>query len=188
MPARRKSNGLTSTLALTATLFGAGCQTLPEYGPIRTEQAVDLDRFMGDWYVIASIPTIIEKKAYNAIETYRRGDGNRIETTFSFNKGSFDGPRKVYKPTGFVSEDASNAIWRMRFIWPIKADYRIVHVDRDYQLTIIGRSKRDYVWIMARTPQITNERYFELVRIVREQGYDTDKLRRVPQQWPPAAQ
>ena len=35
---------------------------------------VDLDRFMGDWFVIATIPTFIEKDAFNPVETYKRDD------------------------------------------------------------------------------------------------------------------
>jgi lipocalin len=62
-----------------------GCQTTR---PIHTVESVDLERFMGDWYVIASIPTFIEKDAYNALESYRLDPDGTIATTFSFNKGS----------------------------------------------------------------------------------------------------
>jgi len=71
----------------------------------------------------------------------------------------------------------------MQFIWPIKADYRVVYVDNDYSQTIIGRNKRDYAWIMARTPTISREDFFEHVKLLREQGYDTEKLKVVPQRW-----
>ena len=155
----------------------SGCQSP---SPIRTEASVDLDRFMGDWYVIACIPTFIETEAYNAVESYARGEGNRIKTTFTFNKGGFDGPLKEYNPTGFVSEE-SNALWGMQFIWPIKAEYRIVYLDDDYTRTIIGRSKRDYVWIMARTPEIPEADYQQLVDIIAAEGYDISQIRKVPQ-------
>ena len=52
---------------LVCILLSAGCKSMP---PIRTEPSVDLDRFMGDWYVIANIPTFVEKGAHNAVETY----------------------------------------------------------------------------------------------------------------------
>ena len=71
----------------------------------------------------------------------------------------------------------------MQFIWPINADYRVVYVDDDYSQTIIGRNKRDYAWIMARTPTISREDFFEHVKLLREQGYDTEKLKVVPQRW-----
>ena len=169
--------------ALTAAVIGTGCSTMPATEEIRTENYVDLERFMGDWYVIASVPTFIEKEAYNAVETYALNDDGTIDTTFSFRKGGFDGKEKSYNPKGFVRDTTSNAIWGMRFIWPIKADYRIVYVNDDYSQTIIGRNKRDYVWIMARTPSISNEDFFERVELIREQGYDTSKLKLVPQQW-----
>jgi apolipoprotein D and lipocalin family protein len=145
---------------------------------------VDLPRFMGDWYVIAHIPTFLERDAVNAVESYTLQDDRRIATTFSFNDGGVDGERKTYTPTGFVRDSESNAVWGMRFIWPIKADYRIVYVDPDYQQTIIGRIKRDYVWVMARSPQIAPDDMRHLVNVIAEQGYDTSKLRQVPQHWP----
>ena len=150
---------------------------------IRIESRVDLERFMGDWYVIANIPTFIEKDAYNAMERYELDDDGSIATTFTFRKGGFDGPKRIYRPRGFVRDQESNAIWGMRFIWPFKADYRIVYVNDDYTQTIIGRNKRDYVWIMARTPSISSEDYFQRVKLLREQGYDTGKIQMVPQRW-----
>lgn len=176
----------TRAVQLTALLCAitglVACSTTEELGPIRTEANVDLTRFAGDWYVIASIPTFIEKQAYNAVETYAVPQGNRIETTFTFAKGSFDGPVKVYRPTGFVRNDGSNAIWGMQFIWPIKAEYRVVYIDPAYEQTIIGRSRRDYLWIMARSPQIAESDYQRHLELLTAQGYDISKIRKVPQQ------
>ena len=170
-------------VALSMALVGTGCATLADIDEIRTESYVDLDRFMGDWYVIAAIPTAIEKNIYNATETYRLDDDGTIATTFSFRKGGFDGKQKTYSPRGFIRDPSSNAEWGMQFIWPVKADYRIVYVNDDYSQTIIGRNKRDYAWIMARTPTISAEDLFERVGLLREQGYDIDKLKLIPQQW-----
>lgn len=170
-------------VTLTCLIIMTGCQSSSSLGPIRTEESVDLKRFMGDWYVIANIPTFIEKEAYNALESYELGsDGRRVDTTFTFNKGGFDGPLKEYNPTGFVREGTGNAVWDMQFIWPIKAEYRIVYVDDNYAHTIIGRTKRDYVWVMARTPVISDEDKARLLEIVEEAGYDMEAVRMVPQQ------
>jgi len=164
-------------LALTLILT-SGCQTLK---PIHTVEYVDLNRFMGDWYVIANIPTFIEKDAYNAIESYRLDDDGTVATTFRFNKGSLDGPLKEYNPRGFIKDKKSNAVWDMQFIWPFKAEYRIIFLSEDYSRTVIGRSKRDYVWIMAREPAISDEEYDAILVFLREQGYDLKKLQKVPQ-------
>jgi apolipoprotein D and lipocalin family protein len=169
----------TRLLCLVPAMSLAACSsTLP---PVRSVTYVDLDRFMGDWFVIASIPTFIERDAYNAVESYERSGDRQVATTFSFNKGAFDGPLQTYKPTGYVTDDPSNAVWGMQFIWPIKADYRVMYLSEDYTRTVIGRNKRDYVWIMARTPAIADTDYKALVDLIADQGYDTSMIRRVPQ-------
>lgn len=137
---------------------------------------------MGDWYVIANIPTFLERQAYNAVENYELDSDGNIPTTFTFNKGSFDGPLKTYNPKGFIKDSSNNSLWGMQFVWPIKADYRIVYLSDDYQQVIVGRKARDYVWVMARTPQVSETDYQALIRRVEELGYETDDLRRVPQQ------
>jgi apolipoprotein D and lipocalin family protein len=166
---------------MALALMGCQSTTLP---PLKTVPQVDLPRFMGDWYVIANIPTFIEKGAHNAVESYRLDKDGTIATTFTFRAGSFTGESKRYTPRAFVRNDPSNAIWGMQFIWPIKADFRITYLAADYSLTIISREARDYVWIMARMPVIAEAEFQRLAKIVAEQGYDMNKLQRVPQQWP----
>ena len=155
---------------------------------MQTVDYVDLERFMGDWYVIANIPTFLEKGAHNAVESYALNDDGTIATTFVYRDGSFDGEEKRYTPKGFVRDTGSNALWGMRFIWPIKADYRIAWLDEDYSQTVIARQKRDFVWIMAREPSISDQDYDRLVAFVESIGYDISKLERVPQRWEGARQ
>ena len=152
--------------------------------PLQTVGYVDLERFMGKWYVIACIPTILEKNIFNATETYQLEKDGTISTTFAFRKRGFDGPKKEFHPRGFVQNRTTNAIWGMQFIWPIKADYRIIHLDSNYSNTIIGREKRDYVWIMTRQPQLSQSSYLEMVDRVAKAGYDINLLVRIPQYWP----
>jgi apolipoprotein D and lipocalin family protein len=165
------------TLIITALLAGTACST---HKPMPAVDYVDLGRFMGDWYVIASIPTFLEKDAYNPVESYQKEADGTITTTFTFNDGGFDGEQKSYHPRGFVVDNSNNAIWGMQFVWPIKADYRIVYLDDGYQQTIIGRKSRDYVWVMARTPKISDADYSALVDVVAELGYPTDLLHKAP--------
>jgi len=168
---------------LASLLAVAGCASV-SHPPIQLAPQVDLERFMGDWYVIANIPTFIEKGAHNAVESYRLADDGSIETTFTFRDGAFDGPARKYTPRGFVFDHGSNAVWGMQFVWPIKADYRIVHLAPDYSQTVIGREARDYVWIMARTPEIPEADYRRLLTFIESQGYDASKVEKVPQSWP----
>lgn len=144
-------------------------------------QDVDLRRFMGDWYVIANIPTFLEKHAHDAVESYALRDDGRIATTFRFRKGGFDGPLKTYHPIGTVHDPVTRAEWRMQFLWPFQAAYLIHHVDPDYTVTLIGVPNRRHAWIMARTPRIPAATEAELVGRLARLGYETNRLQRVPQ-------
>lgn len=168
-----------SFFAVLSSALLAGCAT-SGVPPIRTMEYVDLDQWAGEWFVLASIPTALEKEAFNAVEIYEPAVDGKVQTTFRFNKGSPDGPIKEYHPTGFVQEGGGGAIWGMQFIWPIKAEYRIVHVDENYQFSIVGRSKRDFVWLMARDPNVSEADYERLLNIIKQEGYDLSKVRRVP--------
>jgi apolipoprotein D and lipocalin family protein len=165
-----------ATLSVISIL---GCGSAPT---IPTVDSLDLKRFMGDWYVIASIPTVFEKEAFNAVESYRLDADGSVETTFRFNKGGFDGPEKVYTSRAFVIDTDSNAHWGMQFVWPFKAEYRVVFLADDYSHTVIGRSKRDYVWIMARAPSIPDADYAGLLALLESYGYDIRQVQKVPQQ------
>lgn len=162
---------LTSVLSACAS----GNPTIPRV------DNVDLPRFMGDWYVIAHIPSYPERDAFDAVESYRRDDDGRIRTTFTYRKGSFDAPLQTMKPIGTVVPGTGNAVWGMQFVWPIQAEYVIVDLDPNYSRTIVGRSRRDYVWLMARTPSLPPQELQAAIARIRALGYDTSRLRMVPQ-------
>lgn len=161
-------------------LLGACSVMPPEQFP--RMDSVNVDRYMGGWFVIAHIPPGVVSDSYNNIERYQRGEGNRINTAYTYRDGGFDGEAKRMEPTGFVLDEGDGAVWAMQFIWPIKMEYTIAYVDAAYETTIVARSKRDWVWIMARRPQIDEATYQGLVQRVEALGYDISQLRKVPQQ------
>ncbi len=169
---------MTRLLALLAVGVLSACASNPSIPPVGE---VDLPRYMGDWYVIAHIPSFRERDAYDAVESYRLGEDGRVRTTFRFRKGAFDAPLQTMEPVGTVVPGTNNAVWGMQFVWPIKAEFVIVDLDPLYSRTIVGRSKRDYVWLMARTPQLPGPELDAAISRIRELGYDTSKLRMVPQ-------
>ncbi|MHB1059623.1 MAG: lipocalin family protein [Rhodanobacter sp.] len=177
-----------SLLMVCSLAMVAATACASDMAPIKPVAHVDLPRFMGSWYVIASIPSFLEKKAYNAVETYRLQPDGRIDTSFRYRKSSFDNPVKTIHSTGFVTPDTGNAIWGVQLVWPIKAQYVVAYLDDNYSQTIIARDKRDYVWIMARTPTIPQADYDALVARVKAMGYSVPDIRKVPQAWPEAVQ
>jgi apolipoprotein D and lipocalin family protein len=161
--------------------------------PLRgIEQPVDLQRFMGPWYVIASIPIHLpllpmfsEKGAHNGVETYTLQPDGTIATTYTFRRDSFDGPEQVFTPKARVANPPVNSEWKMKFGWYVpEADYLILSVDPEYQRTVIGVPDRKYVWIMSRTPAMPPVEYDELIAALRASGYDTGLIEPVPQRWP----
>jgi len=166
-----------AAVALTACHSGMTARTLP---PLELAPAVDIPRFMGDWYVIANIPTFIEKGAHAAKESYWLDADGTIATTFSFRADSFDGAAREYRSRGYVL-GGNGAIWGQQYVWPIKADYRISYVADDYGATVVTREKRDHVWIMARRPKLDEAELQRLLDIVARQGYDMSQVQRVPQ-------
>ena len=157
--------------------------TEKELEKLETVEYVDLERFMGDWYVIANIPTFIEKGAVNAIESYKLDSRGRVRTTFTFKKDSPGGPQKTYNPTGFIYNEETNAEWRMQFLWPFKSPFLIIDLDEEYSYTVIGIPSRKYVWIMARDHKMPDGLYNNIISKLKNVGYDTSLIKKVPQNW-----
>ncbi|MDB6086126.1 MAG: bacterial lipocalin [Gammaproteobacteria bacterium] len=177
---------LPKTLLVCAVAMASVAADAGDAAPIKPVAHVDLPRFMGDWYVIATIPTRFEKNAYNAVENYKLEPGGQVATAFRFRNGSYDSPVKTIHSTGFVKDGTGNAEWGVQVFWPIKAQYIVAYLKDDYTQTIIGRDARDYMWIMARTPIISQADYDSLVARVRALGYPVPNIRKVPQAWPEA--
>ncbi len=180
MKKKKKAKGLAKSAVLSLMLSACASSTPPLTA---MERKIDLDRFMGDWYVIANIPTVFEKGAHNAIEIYTwNAKEERIDIDFRFQKDSFTGPTKKIPQKGWVYNKETNTEWRVQPLWPFKLAYLVLDVASDYSDTIIGVPSRKYVWIMARKPQLPEKRYQELVKKVQEMGYDISRLQLVPQQ------
>ena len=162
-----------------------GCDDNEEnnFPKMKTVDYVDLERFMGDWYVIANIPTFIEKNATNAIESYSMTDNGKIKTVFTFFHESPTGGKKTYKPTGFIYNKETNAEWRMQFIWPFKMPFYIIDLDKKYSYTVIGIPSRKYVWIMARDSIMPEDVYDKIINNLELIGYNISKIKKVTQKW-----
>ena len=175
-------------LRLVSFLFGSiamaligGCSSHP---PLPSPEYVDLERFMGRWYVHGYTPIIVDKNAYNAIEHYRLDADKKIQTTYQFRDGGFDADIKTLTPVGWVDEKVdSNAQWRMQFIWPFTADYIILHLDSDYSETIIAHPSRKYAWIMLRSDIVRDADYDRLLSKLKTVGFDTGLVQKLPHDW-----
>ena len=141
---------------------------------------VDLDKFMGDWYVIANIPTWIEKGAHNALEQYFWNDKGYIDVVFSFNQDSFAGASKKLTQKAFIYNKISNAEWRIQPFWPLKLPYIVIDLDEEYTYTVIGYPSRKFLWIMSRSKSLNEQTLNKIYEKLDAQGYDTSLIEKVP--------
>lgn len=142
---------------------------------------VDVERFMGTWYVHGYTPTFLDPEAHDATESYELNEKGKIETTYRFRKGGPDGKWKTYRPRGWVHDEKTGAEWRMRFFGLFTAPYYILYVSDDYTETVIGHPDMELAWIMTRSARIGEADYERLKQELVEREYDLSAFRRVPQ-------
>jgi len=168
-----------STLILISGIFLLTACTNNPVPNQELAERVDIEKFMGTWYVHGYSPTAIDKGAWNGTETYERLPDGKIQTTYEFRKGSPEGKLKTYHPVGTIVNTETNAEWRMRFFGIINAAYYILYVDPDHTFTVIGHPNKKYAWIMSRDPQIQEKRYSDLRRELEEREYDLSNFERM---------
>lgn len=168
--------------ALLAMLSLGACAGMT--GPIRPVHGVDLSRYMGRWYVIASIPTRFERGGHNPVETYIRNADGTICTWFRQRPDSFDAPVKLLHSTASVNSGSGNGEWRVHFFAFLHTQYLVGWLKPDYSEVMVVRDARDYLWYMARTPQVAAADYQAMLDRARAMGYDIARIEKAPQRWP----
>ncbi|MBN2461627.1 MAG: lipocalin family protein [Candidatus Cloacimonetes bacterium] len=150
---------------------------------METVEFVDLDRFMGEWYVIALIPNFIERSAVNGIESYKRISENEISINYTFSQNELGKDVKRLTAKAYIFNPETNAEWRVRFFWPVKFPYLVINLAEDYSYTVIGVPNRKYVWIMARKARMEESTYQEILAGLKVIGYDISRIVKMPQNW-----
>ena len=169
------------TVLLLATLALAACSTTPKLPPLRTVDHLDLQRFMGDWYVIGTIPWFVEKNNVGTMDIYKLRPDGKIDITYAFHKKSLEAPRKEMKAVARVLNTKTNAEWRVQVLWPFEAPFLVIDLSPDYRFTTIGYPNRDLIWIMSRSPEMSESDYARALQAAKAQGYDISRIVKVPQ-------
>ncbi|MBA3682623.1 MAG: lipocalin family protein [Bacteroidetes bacterium] len=141
---------------------------------------VDLEKYSGKWFVIATIPTAFDKNWNYVTETYTINNKGNIDIYTTYLKESDTKPRSV-RSKGFPLKETNNISWKVQFIWPFKADYLIEEIDPNYFYVVIGHPKKKFLYIMNRTGQMGQIQYEEILDRFSKKGYDLSKVRVVMQ-------
>jgi len=168
-------------VGLIALLMLAGCAMMRGGPPLETAEEVDLDRYMGRWYVIANIPYFGERGNVGGYAIYSWRDDGRIDDIYRYREGSFNAPEEELKGVAWVVDEGTNARWKVQFYWPFRFDYYIIAVDEDYQWSVVGHPSRSYAWIMSRSPEMQETLYQELLELLDSHDFDSSTLQKVPQ-------
>jgi len=161
----------------TAAAVLAACATSRQ-PKLQTVDAVDLSRYAGKWYEIASIPVWFQRRCArgtNAEYTPNPDGSIRVVNT------CYDKDGKTISVTGraTVVPNTGNAKLKVGFFGPFTGDYWIIALDKtDYSWALVGHPSRKYLWILSRTPEISEALYEKIVAEAVLQGYDATKLRR----------
>ena len=148
----------------------AGCVSGPKVDNVPVA-ALDLNRYLGEWYEIARFDHSFERGIEQAKAVYTLNEDDTIKVV---NSGVKDGKPKTAIGKGKRTE--TPALLRVSFFGPFYADYRVMKIDTDYTYALVGSGGADYLWILSRTRVLPDAAKNELLADAKRRGYDTDKL------------
>lgn len=174
---------------LTLALQVKAADNEPKNQPVTPVQKIDINQYTGKWYEIARFPMFFQRNcASNVTATYSidQADSSKIIVDNQCRKS--DGT--VIQSIGQANSiDSSNSKLQVTFLpkflrWlPIgQAPYWILKIDAGYQTALVGNPEHKYLWILSRTPHISEATYQSYVDEARRQGFDISKLQRTNQQ------
>jgi apolipoprotein D and lipocalin family protein len=149
--------------------------------PLDVVAHVDVERYLGTWYEIATIPQRFQKGCVGVTAHYSlRADGD-IDVVNVCRKGTLEGKERSVRGKAWVVDRTTNAKLKVRFFWPFTGAYWIIELDEDYQWAVVGHPNKTYLWILNRTPQMDPSLYDELMRRIAAKGYDTSRIKKTLQ-------
>ena len=160
-------------LAIVIALTLNSCARRPELPPVIED--FQAGEYLGKWYEIARYDNRFEYNLNNGSALYTKEKDGRIEV---FNK-AYNTKKDFWKEArGYAipHKDQNKGALKVTFMWPFFADYRILYIDEHYETAIVGSSTLNYLWILARTPTISDNNKIELLQLIMDMNYDIDKL------------
>lgn len=148
---------------------------------LETVPAVDLNKYAGKWYEIASFPQRFQKGCNCTTATYSLTDKDYVIVENRCNKDSINGKESYIKGKAFVEKNSGNAKLKVQFFWPFKGAYWIIDLADDYSYAVVGHPNRNYLWILSRTPKMDPVVYNQIIARVQAKGFNIEKLQKTVQ-------
>lgn len=171
-------------LAIVSAVLAAGCRTSSPAAPLDTVSWVDLERYSGTWHEIALYPNRFQQEcASDTTATYEPSGEGRIAVRNRCRRR--DGSEISVDGLAEVVDPKTNARLKVSFLPPWlrwtglgRGDYWVIYLSPDYRQAIVGEPSRAYLWILSRSPKMSEAEYEALMPKVRAAGYDPARLQR----------
>lgn len=150
--------------------------TITKSQELKTVSKVDLNKYSGKWYEIASYPQSFQKGCHCTTAEYTISEKGYVVVENRCNKDSVNGKQSYIKGKAFVEKNSENAKLKVQFFWPFKGKYWIIDLDDDYSYAVVSHPNRKYLWILSRTPKMNEEVYQQIIFRLKENGFDLTKL------------
>ena len=148
---------------------------------VQTVANVDLKKYVGKWYEIASYPMRFQKGCHCTTAEYTATDKGYITVENRCNKDSINGKQSYVKGKAFVEDNSGNAKLKVQFFWPFKAKYWIIDLADDYSYAVVSHPDKKYLWILSRTPKMNDATYEQIKDRLLVKGFDLNKLQKTIQ-------
>ncbi len=170
-------------LALALAVSSAHAERLPDPQGMAVVPKVDLERYLGTWFEIATIPQFFQRGCYASTATYSLRDDGDIRVVNVCRKGSLTGDLARAEGKAWVVDSESNAKLEIMFQWPFSDAYWIIELGEDYDYAVVGHPNREYLWVLSRSPWLEPAKYQGILERMAVLGYDLELI--VPTVQPP---
>jgi apolipoprotein D and lipocalin family protein len=144
--------------------------------PLQTVSQVDVKKYAGKWYEIASYPQRFQKGCHCTTAEYTLSPAGYLIVENKCNRGSVDGHQSYIKGKAFIEKNSGNAKLKVQFFWPLRAKYWIIDLAADYSYAVVSHPSKKYLWILSRTPTMDDLVYGEILSRLKEKGFDLHQL------------
>lgn len=149
--------------------------------PVKTVPSVDVNKYAGKWYEIASFPQRFQKGCHCTTAEYTMTDKGYLIVENRCNRGSVHGKQSYIKGKAFVQKGSGNAKLKVQFFFPFRGKYWIIDLADDYSYAVVSHPNKKYLWILSRTPKMDDAVYQKIIARLEEKGFDLTKLQKTEQ-------
>ncbi|MGZ3863319.1 MAG: lipocalin family protein [Bacteroidia bacterium] len=172
-------NIIKSKFTLSILLINLTCLMTAQ--PLKTVPFVDINKYVGKWYEIASFPQRFQKGCHCTTAEYTLSEQGYVIVENRCNRESVNGKQSYIKGKAFIEKNSGNAKLKVQFFWPFKAKYWIIDLADDYSYAVVSHPNRKYLWILCRSPKMDDSIYNQILARLKANEFDLSELQRTVQ-------